>query len=402
MTAGCFDLNKAPPPTECEKCSVDSCNQELFACQNSESCLRRYRCLTKCDIDDIDCRIKCSSKQTGLTQAMIDLDVCQGAKCQDSCDECGGSMFDSRGASCTACMQRDECCSKIAACAQDSACNEVIRGKVSCNDPFCAINDGQPYDGNRSRVYSVERDEVESCLRLCVEECGRGYDFDCLFLYKVPEFADPTSEITTMDFWAKDVWLGSALTSVHVEALFDDGQTESFVIDESKDEPGLFRFSVKGQFTGKMRAVRQDSLPSTFVYSRPLIGYEHWSLPLFSNGIADYVSELTGHSVDLKEHGVIVVNAFDCTHSLAPGIKVSYSAEEFDDEIVKSYTDKLNFDTGATSTTKSGTAVLVNVPPGKGLLTMDLESTGENLSVLSIEVFAGEVTWANLFPKLRF
>ena len=271
-----------------------------------------------------------------------------------------------------------------------------MRARYSCDDPFCAMNDGLSYDGNRQRLNSAERADLESCLEKCSTECRLGTDYSCHRAYTKPPLGDEplTTSVTLIP---RDMWSGNLLQNVKMQALAvgDD----SPAIDLEQNENGEFLFTSIGEYTGSFRSEKDGYLPITVYFNRVLMGNEHWGILHVPDNIAASFELLLGQPVNIEDYGILVVTAYDCTHTFARGLQMEYLPEKTNDSIQKVYVAENISKMDLTATGEPGSAVYLNVPEDESELYVTLEDTGERFGLMHIKVVKGEVTWAVIFPS---
>lgn len=395
---GCFDLKPAPGPTECDMCTRNACPEKLADCMNSASCRSRYDCLVKCDYDDADCRSQCPGGHIRDDQLALALDICRSANCMNECDKCGASMFDGRGAACSLCIQKQQCCPKATACALDAECSETMRARYSCDDPFCAMNDGLSYDGTRTRLSSTVRTDLESCLETCNEDCRLGTDYSCHHAYGNPTLSEADPPTTAVTLIPRDMWDGKLIHDVKMEAV--GGNTNNGQGEMTDLGDGTYRYSVSGEYVGYFRVEKEGYLPTRLYFSRFLVGNEHWSIPLIQDNVGDLFSILLGETIDIVNYGVLIINAYDCTHTFARGLQTDCLLEHDEsNNILKFYAEKAGYNPDATATGELGSAVYFQVPESKTIMNILLKDNQEHIGFMDLTIVKGEVTWAAVFPN---
>lgn len=400
ITTGCLDLDYSRLPdqiSECENCTQKLCLDELDACLKSESCQARYQKLLKCGKSNPECRIGVLEEHPRLAEDMIELDICRSSNCMDACDECGASMFDARGAACTRCMSQIVSCSKTAACASLRGCNAAIRGRMSCNDPYCAKYDGQPYDGSYTPMSTPAREVLEDYIEKCNTECGLGMDFECAGNYTVPKPENPDAGTTIIQLDVRNIPANTPVSSVQMTIVEDINETQTQTMEESPTDEGLYEYSTTGAFTGFVRAYKQGYFPSTYYFSRPLIGYEKAKAWFFSETLLQLIDPLDV-TFDTVDRGAVMAVLVDCTGTNVRGSSIYYSKEETHGDIVKFYIDDINLNLLENDNGESTMTIMLNVPTGPGFLKAEVAATGKIVSYFDIEIRPGEISFVVLYP----
>lgn len=403
---GCFDLDRSPPPSDCAVCSIKSCTEEVTVCKAHPDCTKRTECLESCPPGDANCRVDCSVGQR-LTDAMIELDICRSRECMKECDSCGSSIFDSLGAACSNCiMNTSDSCAVTSECAKDAKCSRVMRKRLDCNDPYCAVNDGLSYDSERERYESELRDDVNRLLtETCASECGTGTNLSCLNSYSMPPKSELVSSKTLVEFEIMDIYGPGVplLKSVNIEAWLDDDENNTLVAEEV--QKGRYRITVPEMLTGSFRLQKDKYFPTHVYVGRPLFGNEFWRLSLFSNNLMHSFPYLTEHEIDLTTKGLIIVTVVDCAHNPTLGVEVTYTEEtsEQGKDILRFAPNKKTFfDKDEPAITDvTGSIVFLNVPEGSGLVRVDSDFVSGPVSVLEVPVLAGRLSWVLAFPLER-
>lgn len=390
----------------CGTCIDEACTNEINACSQEQSCRERHECLLGCDADDADCRIQCDVDKA-VTDISIALDNCRSAHCQDLCDACGASIFDSRGAACTQCMQKGDRCTTTSNCAEELECGNRVRRRLSCKDPFCAVNDGLGYNSDLRLYESAARTDVELSLQECLVECRIGYNFDCYIAYTVPHDSTLKTGNTSVALRPKDLMQEYKLSGVKIDA-WPNGDSETLIpVEEDPEGQGNYSLTVKGVYRGFFHLQAEEYIPLLLQSSRPFAGSETWQVPMTSRLVLGAFSlalnSTLGANIDIVENGMLIVVVFDCGQNLAPGIFVTYSLEKSDDhQLVRTSSTGVPIPNDEIAKTDGLGAVLyLNVPPGRGTIEFATEEGGPITGLMEVEVMKSTISFVTLFPTRR-
>lgn len=242
-----------------------------------------------------------------------------------------------------------------------------------------------------------ELDALKSCTPDCAEECRLGTDLSCLQKYSVPESG---TNSTTVVLTFIDSFYARLLSPDNVQVWLDDSGPATVPVEELSGAE--YKFSLPERFEGFFRVSKLGYFPTRLFLSRPLIGYEHWTVHLIPEWIKKDVEGILGAAVESVEMGVIVINAYDCSHSLSPGIQIRYEGASSDPRTkIVYFSNSDYYDFGGNATDDLGAAAIFNVPPGRATLHLYTEDTNQSFGLTDVQVWAGEVTWVAVFPAMK-
>lgn len=277
----------------------------------------------------------------------------------------------------------------------------TFRNRLSCRDPFCTANDGQPYDSTREIHESKARSDLEKCQTRCYGECNLGSDFSCYQNYTLPDVSELVTKKTSILLRPKNILDSTPISSAHLEARDDNGNPLEHEPVSIGD--GEYELVVPGHFTGLIYGTKDGYAPANIIFGRPLLGRELWDVPLMKEDVVVTLANTVSKDFDFNESGILVVSVFDCTHNFAPQMEVRYTSNEADLSKVAVLTSSGRiFNPEETIITDElGTIFFVNVPPGEGLVSFSRQPDFRALGVRPVVVHKGEITWATLYPTGR-
>ncbi len=387
---------------ECGTCVDGTCTEARDACLADPTCKQLYRCIAKCAPDAPSCRAECERKDPiGAAQPVyLALDGCRRASCTPACLEGAGfGAFLEDGCGCldATCGAEELACVRSGDCERRLACISLRP------DPDSYVECVNAHGG------AVEATAVLDCFKrtscdACPIPTGTT---SCKGKFQYARARTPsvtfTLGITPFDTeprvnGATVVACAPGRCSPCVPAAGPVGTVDGRATLEVPILEGAFDgcFAVTPPATVGDAGTPNDKLPTLVFAGRRIRQNESIletiSLPEY---VFAYFAASFGKSPD-PSRGHVIVSLHDCIWGRVQGATIEVDEGGKDDETVLAYLQGTEVALGATATTASGTAGIMNVKPGKRIVTA--RKNGEEIARIQIEVAAQTVTDANMYP----
>jgi hypothetical protein len=137
MPPECGELGEAFTDPACGECALESCCEELAACDGNAACSDLHECRAACS--DSACADACATTHAGGAADADALDACLAGPCAASCPTSPGICDTSLTfgtPECDGCLG-DNCCTQLNDCLDDAVCNECV---ATSSGEGCATN----------------------------------------------------------------------------------------------------------------------------------------------------------------------------------------------------------------------------------------------------------------------
>lgn len=395
------DASVGPAPivyaeAACGTCVDKSCAASRDACLADPACAALYGDIAACKTDDPACRAMRERDDpiAAASAAYLALDACRRTSCIPAC---------LRGAGLGAFLDEDcgcldaTCAAEELACVRSRACEQRLACISMRPDPDSYVECVNTHGG------AVEATAVLDCFRRtscgsCPIPTGKT---SCVKNFQYARARTPTVDFT----------LG--ITPLEGEPRVDGAKVAACApgrcspcasvagpVETAVGKATLTVPITEGAFDGCFAVTPPDAsggkLPTLVFPGRRIRQtegiLETISLPV---DIFAFLAASFGKSPD-PARGHVVVSLHDCIWGRVAGATLEVDAGGTDDETVLAYLRGQDVEIGATATTASGTAGIMNVKPGKRVLVA--RRGGDEIARIQIEVAANTVTDANMYP----
>lgn len=415
-------------PAPCAACVAERCCELAQACADEEACREHLECELNCRAQGdgaVDaCVVGCNVHlRDGVPASWSQLNACRYAECGESCQSgCGPTplfVAEEKAEACEACLS-DRCCAEVESCGQDASCLDKLActharplfdETLACID-YPSLNPVQAFFGCR-------RSE-------CAQDCGVGQYWACLDGINIKRTPSGPMALTfrLQDFTTTQTLPGAQVyvcsdfdstcasplratcpdraTACEEEALTGDlfqvtdanGVVHLQLLKPVEGFQGHFEFidpsadEERGQGHAPLRYFVHPPLtePSLYLVSAPL-----------SNSTLDIFGEIMG-VWDRKQHGQVMVTLRDCLAARAVGASISVDRSE---DVRLAYARGGIPVVEATETDRTGTALVLDVPPGPITITATTGEPARDFSVARIHVKAGYFHYVEMGPNLE-
>ena len=403
LLLGCFDTKKADVKNAetCAECTASFCQEAAATCSDSPECQTRQTCIDDCQSTSSstgECDESCSEGLYDLFGQHTDISLCQGDYCADLCQRnCGGFVY--LKDTCKSCAEL-HCCEESTACAGDPVCLAIQPCWANCipGDWGC-YEDCDPEKGADAGSGSVTN-EYRNCLyNKCYDQCEAGQLWSCVGNDIDLPAADPTREIeVAVGFYDMKT---HPIPDVRVTmCMVNDPDCNSPLETAQSDSNGWATLTYKADSSTNFvhfQISKPGHVPARLIYSRRLTG-SPYSLLVFLPTL-DELDSLAEHLGITAQpgRGHAFISLFDC--SLAPANGLIVSAP--DSEGIKTfYVKDFLPDLSAQYTSKSGEAVIANLPPGSNVIeAAHFENPDVGVIRESIRIYPDSITYAFVWPK---
>jgi hypothetical protein len=364
----------------CDTCSKDACCAEERACQDSPECAALYGCLGPCDGEPTciaDCAVDHANDDAGAALAQ-----CHASSCMAECSTCAGS-FSGAGPACDDCT-REACCDVVAACRDNERCTQLMQCTAGCSQSGCfsACISGAPAFDEVSGP--LANDFLNCQLLSCKAACALGTAWSCAgeFNWSLPEVDTLNVRVFPAD---PAGGLVEGLTLSACDTL--DLSCESpLATTSTTDETGAYELSVASGlsgFTGYLEARGAGHLTTLFYFNEPIVRNAGFAITVVTQEQLETVAQLAGADPD-PQRGHLNISALDCLDS--PGVGIQFDVGEAADT-----QSTLDYGPDNIATTK-GNAQWANLLVGSVELVGRLESTGETIAAMRVQIRPSVIT----------
>ncbi len=382
----------------CGDCLGERCCDEAEACHGDPDCTSIFDCLARCSFEgrDVSCLSMCEAHGRG-SPAAADLLGCMGSRCADGCGACGpGSHLFSP--ECGECILRSApVCDAMSSCLDDPGCWDVFACVFGCTDPAC-IDACALLDITGAELLAGSRGTANVS---CGQACETGRNWSCVDTYSWG--LSEVGAVVTVSLLAVPTLPDAAVRSIRARAcsLFTEtcgepvaaeGAELAMPIEVVRDAGFVGFFEVEGDTTAG------PIVPTIASFGHPVVTASALSVLVAPEQGAAAIASLAGVDLDF-DRAQIIVTAYDCEASLAPG--VSFSLAEGRRADGPFYPAEAPISREAKTTDGRGVGVFFNVPvnaDGPDLVTIRASHEGAIVGSSLVRVRAGSITVANIFP----
>ncbi|HEY3255798.1 MAG TPA: hypothetical protein VGJ91_17695 [Polyangiaceae bacterium] len=171
--------------------------------------------------------------------------------------------------------------------------------------------------------------------------------------------------------------------------------------DVVADDGGVVTLSIDSGFDGYVELTDSKISPSLYFFSTPASGdLDLPTVPLASPGAATLIVKSAGgpSTTWLADHGIVLLNAFDCEGQPAANITFDIGGAPDPATFIFYLVNTLPT-TATTITDATGYGGLVNVPVGTSTISALLAPSGREIGNISILVRAGYISYSSVTPN---
>jgi hypothetical protein len=381
----------------CQACVEAHCCAEATACAASDGCLAHESCVIPCGTD-YACRAACLNANPPSTPGVAAVDRCLVSSCSSECGiECGTTGFQTQPDAAPECVQClvAKTCTASQACGASLECTQILDCQTACTTPDCEQACSIGEDAGAALVRNLSSAFASSCIT----ECQYGEHWGCLGNVSFPLAPSPTIALT----------VGVTITPTNAQAqgvsvkacTAIDPDCASPVATETTDASGLATLVIPAGgegFAGHIEVSGDGLTPELYFFDYYLTEpTSSLTIDMFTSAsFASYVG-IANVTLD-PTRGTILVAAFDC--ALETSANVVFSATGTDAQSQLLYVSGDLPSNTATTTDTTGTALLVNVPPGPVTVTAkSLTAAGQVSSTTRVAARAGCATYVGMYPN---
>jgi hypothetical protein len=170
----------------------------------------------------------------------------------------------------------------------------------------------------------------------------------------------------------------------------------------ASDDGGGVAIAIEAGFDGYVQFTHPKISPALYFLTPPPPGedLDLPTVPLASPAAATLIVTSAGGkgTTWLPDHGIVLLNAFDCQHQTAAGITYSVGGAP-DPATFIFYLVKTLPTTQTTVTDSTGYGGLVNMPVGSSTITATLSPGAQKVSTISVLIRAGYISYSSVTPN---
>ena len=398
---------------ECAECAATSCCNESAACSADPACAPYESCLESCKGDPA-CRSRCVVDfPSGTAAPVASLSACLASKCETECNLACGGLASSEtppdaAAACQSCLTTSAC-APAEACASSVDCEAAFQQcSLACPTWDCAetcrtahgapVVPGSDPDGGPFTSF------IREWSGACATACASGDYWSCVGHVGWPAPKSPSVTVTYTGF---EYVSHAPVASLNISVCnpldlacarpLASGQTDATgtVVLNLLNPPDSNGLGLNGYF--QVSSPDKTYVPNIVYWGYPMSEANN-PLPMDAYGLNITVEEdeqlaaALGVTVD-PTRGQIFANVEDCLFNSAPGVQVTL--DDHDPAIHEFYGIG---NLMPTATDQTGVAIFTNVPVGNVNVTATPLALGAPSSKVTVQVRAGWITGANLFP----
>lgn len=296
---------------------------------------------------------------------------------------------------CVACVDA-KCCAEATACGAKASCMSLRDCIAGCKDSACSDACFETHEGG-----AAESNAVAQCRGTkCGAECA---NFACLGSVVWPA---PTTPSYALELTLTELQSGAKIAGATVKVCkLDDAACAAPLSETTSDAEGVANVTAPSAKEGVAAyfEVSGASIMTTLFHVR----YQDPATSLATGKLAPIVvgkstfeglTALAGVTPDASR-GHVTFLAMDCAQFTAPGVSASVAAADASSTTAYIQPDGLP-STSATTTSTTGFAAVVNVPPGATTVRGTVAATKRDLGAPApVVVRAGAITSINLVPS---
>jgi hypothetical protein len=397
----------------CAECIATSCCSESAACSADPTCVPTESCLGNCKGDPA-CRSQCVIDfPSGTAASVAPLSACIASKCEGECNLACGGLAGSEtppdaAAACQSCLTTSAC-APAEACASSIDCAAAFQQcALACPTWDCAETcraaHGAAVTAGSSPDAGPWTSFVQEWSGPCGTACASGGYWSCVGHVGWPA---PKSPAVTVAYTGFEYVSHAPVASLNVSVCnpldlacatpLASGQTNATgtVVLKLQNPPDSNGLGLNGYF--QVTSPDKTYMPNIVYWGYPMSEANN-PLPMDAYGLNittiedEQLAAALGVTVDATR-GQVFVNVEDCLFNPAPGVQVTIDNQ---DPAIREFYGIGNL--MPTATDRTGVAIFTNVPVGNVNLTATPVAIGAPSSKVTVQVRAGWITGANLFP----
>jgi hypothetical protein len=404
----------------CASCVSANCCAESNACAGDAVCSAYESCLGACN-GEPKCRSQCTIDNPGVTSSDVSaLSACLASNCESPCGlTCGGiadlvSEPDAAGA-CQMCVaQTTSNCASAKECAASGACDAYIRCFLACFAGDCRDACASA-NAEGAALFAPFQNDPNGPLTYfggaCSGPCGAGTDWACVGHVTWPSPKSPTVTLTEK---IVDNQSGSPVSGLNVSICNGcpcPSPSNPLLGDAQTDDAGIYSVQIPNPSgignIGLNGCAQYHPDPDSGITPE----FAYWGYPLSEAQAVDTATSTEGRTITSEEtasiYGVfgvpldptgapwLTLFVLDCLGSLASGVQITIQPNA---QVPEFYNVPGGASLTATQTSSQGSGGFLNVPPGQYTVTATPLSLGKPASQIVVNVQAGTVTGALMFP----
>jgi hypothetical protein len=407
----------------CADCVANNCCSESNACamDPDPASVSYESCLGSCK-GDPSCRSGCTiDHRVGTASDVSALSACLAAKCETECGlACGGFapyvVPPDAGATCQACVESDPtACAAGRACGASEACDAFWRCYLTCPSYECQVNCRLSEEAGAALFDPF----VLRYKNSCATPCAQGDYWSCVGHRTFPLLRSPTVKLT-LTLAESPAGNGGAGVDVAVctdcpcvggdaggNVLLGEGTTDDVgTVTLMHGNPANMGMGLNGCWQLTAPNIITEFVYWGFPLAGPtvvdtpgsntppsLVGGESVFGPAFYQSVASF-----GAPPD-PTRGIVLFSALDCLSHPAPGVQIALTGSGIDSKVTEFYLNGGVGDTEATQTSADAFGGFLYVLPGRYKLTATPAGGAPPSSKVNVNVQAGVITRAWLFPN---